>query len=310
MCQSQGKELLDNDKMSPSSPDAITPHGEYGTIPIRRRTPEGGSSRLKPALVRTAPRGLTIVQDSHVGRVRQHNEDAWLTLDLSYQENDGQTMIALLILADGMGGHADGDLASTLAVRTAAACVMQDAILPYLSPEVVGAQRYSLHETLVRAVQVANEAVYRSLPDAGTTLTMALVLKQKAYLAHVGDSRAYLLENGNLRRITRDHSLAARLVETGQTTPEEMLGHRNILYRAVGHSSTIEVDTHTESFVDGSCLLLCSDGLWAKMSDSEIAKVLMSESDAQSAVGKLITVANERGGEDNITLILAVCNEG
>ncbi|MGQ9502263.1 MAG: PP2C family protein-serine/threonine phosphatase [Anaerolineae bacterium] len=265
---------------------------------------------MKPALVRTAPRGLTIAQGSHVGRVRQRNEDAWLTLDLSYRGNDDQTIMALLILADGMGGHASGDLASTLAVRTAAACVMQDTVLPYLSPEVAGAQQFSIHETLVRAVQVANEVVYRSLPHAGTTLTMALVLAQKAYVAHVGDSRAYVLKNGTLRRITRDHSLAARLVETGQTAPEEMVDQRSILYRAVGHSDTIEVETHTESFLDGSCLLLCSDGLWAKVSDSEIAEVLLHEPDAQSAVGTLITMANERGGEDNITLILAVNNEG
>jgi protein phosphatase len=265
---------------------------------------------LKPAIVRTAPRGLTVVQNSHIGRVRQHNEDAWLVLDLSYRENDAHVMVALLILADGMGGHASGDLASALAARTAAACVMQDIMPSYLSPEVAGTPHYSLHEALVHAVQVANETVYRNLPHAGTTLTMALVLGRKAYVAHVGDSRAYVLENGTLRRITRDHSLAARLVETGQTISEEMVGQRNILYRAVGHSNTIEVDTYTESLFDGSCLLLCSDGLWSKMSDAEIAEVLMGETDAQFAVNKLIAMANERGGEDNITVILAVCNEG
>ncbi|MDW8072100.1 MAG: protein phosphatase 2C domain-containing protein [Anaerolineae bacterium] len=265
---------------------------------------------VKPTLVRTAPCGLTIAQGSDVGRVRQHNEDAWLILDLRYRANDDQAMAVLLVLADGMGGHARGHLASTLAVRTAAACMMQDVMLPYLSSEVAGAQQYSLHETLVRAVQVANTTVYRSLPNAGTTLTMALVLGQRAYLAHVGDSRAYMLENGVLRCITRDHSLAARLAETGHTAPEEIAGQRNILYRAVGHSDTIEVDTYTESLLDGSCLLLCSDGLWTKMSDSEITKVLMSEADVRSAVSTLITLANERGGEDNVTAILAVYNEG
>ncbi len=296
--------------MNVSSPHVTAPQGEYGAIPIRRRTSQRASSELKPALVRAAPRGLTIVQDSHVGKVRQRNEDAWLALNLSYREEGGdQTALALLILADGMGGHTNGELASTLAVRTAAACVMQDAILPYLSPEVAGDQQYSLHEALVRAVQVANEAVYRSLSHSGTTLTMALILARKAYVAHVGDSRAYLLEGGNLRRITRDHSLAARLVETGQTTSEETVDQRNILYRAVGHSDMIEVDTHSELLLDGSCLLLCSDGLWSKMSDSEISEVLMGESDAQSAVGKLIAIANERGGEDHITLILAMYKE-
>jgi len=296
--------------MGLSSPDSNASPGEYGTIPIKRRAAQGMSSDLKPAIVRTAPRGLTIVQSSHTGQVRQHNEDAWLVLDLSYWENNAQVMVALLILADGMGGHASGDRASTLAVRTAAACVMQDIMLSYLSPEVAGSPRYSLHEALVHAVQVANETVYRGLPHAGTTLTIVLVLGRRAYVAHVGDSRAYVLENGNLRRITRDHSLAARLLETGQNAPEEIISQRNILYRAVGYSDTVEVDTHTESFVDGSCLLLCSDGLWSKMSDTEIAEVLIGEPDVHSAVNKLIAIANERGGEDNITAILAVCNEG
>lgn len=297
--------------MGYSSPeDSIVSQGKYDTIPMRRRPSQKASSRSKLAIVRTAPPGLTIVQDSHIGRVREHNEDAWLVLNLSCCKDDDPNALALVILADGMGGHTGGDLASTLAVRTAAARVIQDTLLPYLSPEAAGSQQYSLHETLARAVQGANEAVYRSLPNAGTTLTMALILAQKAYIAHVGDSRAYVLEDGHLRRITRDHSLAARLIEAGQTLSEEMMSQRNILYRAVGHSDTIEVDTHTESLLDGSCLLLCSDGLWSKMSDAEIAEVLMRETDARSAVSKLITIANERGGEDNITVILAIHNAG
>jgi|YNPNPStandDraft_1061719.scaffolds.fasta_scaffold35611_2 serine/threonine protein phosphatase PrpC len=294
--------------MDLSSVDTTASHREYSTIPTGRRASQKASSVLKPMLVRSAPRGLTIAKGSHIGRVRQLNEDAWLVLDLSYRGRSGHTMMALLILADGMGGHANGDLASALAVRAAAACVMQDAILPYLSAEMSGAQHYSIHETLVRSVKAANEVVYHNLPHAGTTLTMALVLERKVYVAHVGDSRAYLFEDGKLRCITRDHSLAAKLVETGQTPSEEIVGHRNILYRAIGQNITIEVDTHTEPFLDGSCLLLCSDGLWTKISDDEIAETLMSESDTQSAVGKLIATANERGGEDNITLILAVCN--
>ncbi len=295
--------------MMGSSPDAITPHVEHDAIQVHRKIPHGMSDTLKPSLVRNAPRGLTIFGGSHIGRVREHNEDAWMALSLSNEASGNQTDVALLLLADGMGGHTSGDMASALAVRAAAVRVMQDVVLPFLSSEVAGTQHYALHETLVRSVETANAVVRHNVPQAGTTLTMALILGQRVYIAHVGDSRAYLLGKGSLRRITHDHSLAARLIETGQTIPEETSAHRNILYRAVGQRATIEVDTHTESFPDGSCLLLCSDGLWAKVSDAEIAEVLMNEPNAQAAVDKFIALANERGGDDNVTLILAVRNE-
>jgi serine/threonine protein phosphatase PrpC len=254
---------------------------------------------------------LTVAKISDIGQVRERNEDAYLAVDVTLHSDDGLDPMGLYIVADGMGGHEKGELASSLAAQVSAHQIMEDVILPFLSGHKEDGPRRPINEALIQAIQAANLNVYQQVPDAGTTLTLALVFGQKAYIAHVGDSRAYMFNQKTLRQITQDHSLVARLVELGQATPEEALTHthRNVLYRAVGQAGSLEVDTYLQPFPVGSCLLLCSDGLWGMISDSEITDILTNATTPQAGLGKLAATANQNGGDDNITAVLVFMGE-
>jgi len=178
---------------------------------------------------------VVVGHTSHVGRVRSHNEDAALTLEANYSGDDGLEPFGLFVIADGMGGHQAGEVASSLAVRTVASQIMRDVYIPYLLG-VHDSDQMPLMDALQNAVESANEAVHSQVPGSGTTLTCALVINQRACLAHVGDSRAYLYYNQQLKQVTRDHTYVDKLVELGQLTVEAAAVHpqRNVLYRAVG----------------------------------------------------------------------------
>jgi len=280
------------------------------TVEIRRRATETLPQPARLALVLNASPGLTVAKGTHVGQIRQRNEDSHVVIESVYCGGGASIALALLIVADGMGGHRSGDVASLLAARVAAAHIAQGVFLPLLAGEERSSQQRPLTETMVKSVEAANGAVFRQVPQAGTTLTMALVFGDRVYLAHVGDCRAYIFNDDGLKCITQDHSVIARLVQTGQATPEETLTHthRNVLYRAVGQADVVEVDTYMHHFSVGTCLLLCTDGLWGKVPDAEMGEVLAQSPSAQAAVNTLLQTANERGGDDNITVILAVHN--
>ncbi|HEY84918.1 MAG TPA: serine/threonine-protein phosphatase, partial [Chloroflexi bacterium] len=183
--------------------------------------------------------------------------------------------------------------------------------LPDLTRNENSASQLPINEVLNAAVIAANHAVLEQVPEAGTTLTIAVVTGHYAYLAHVGDSRAYLYHDGQLQQITQDHSLVARLVELGQATAEEALTHpqRNVLYRAIGQSGTLEVETYFQSLPVNAYLLICSDGLWGMVPDDEITHILASATTPEDGVDKLIDAANANGGDDNITAILVGIGE-
>jgi protein phosphatase len=173
-------------------------------------------------------------------------------------------------------------------------------------------------ERLREAIEHSSEVIVRYGKDhsdargLGSTVTAVLVANGRAYIANVGDSRTYLLRNHHLQRITRDHSLVARLVEAGQIEPEEVYDHpnRNLIYRSLGAGKAeVEVDIFTEALQPGDILLLCSDGLWEMVRDPEIEAVLEETPDLDKACEQLIERANENGGEDNITAILVRCDE-
>ncbi len=255
----------------------------------------------------TKPGYLRVGRATHVGRVRGHNEDALfiLTTDqlglMASEESFG-----LFILADGMGGHKAGEVASMLATRTAAHHLIADLLIPYLNTDAHSSTRKSITEALVEAVEAADETIKAQAIGGGTTLTCALLLGDHAYLAHVGDSRAYSFANATLQQITRDHTLVDRLVEMGQITPNEALFHpqRNVLYRAVGQGDGIEVDTCIVPLLSNSQILLCSDGLWGMVPDDQLAAILGQGLPPQETCDWLIETANLAGGKDNITAVL------
>jgi protein phosphatase len=251
-------------------------------------------------------RRLQIGHASDVGLVRPHNEDASLVVESVFEGDQTPETVGLFVVADGMGGHQAGEVASALAARVVASYLMQEVYIPYLRQAAHQSDQLSLTEALQQAVEAANQAVHAQVPGSGTTLTCALVINSRAYLAHVGDSRAYLYYNQELRQITRDHSYVDKLVELGQISAEAAAVHpqRNVLYRAVGQGEQLEIDIHLLDLPGGSRLLLCSDGLWGMLSDNIIQAVLASAHTPQEACQELIAAANEAGGRDNITAVV------
>ena len=217
-----------------------------------------------------------------VGRVREGNEDSYMVQD------------PLFAVADGMGGHQGGEVASSLALET----------LKQITDEP--------ESELAGVVQEANRVVFRKasqdpgLAGMGTTLTAVLGEGEALRLAHVGDSRAYLLRDGELKRITKDHTIVERLVEEGRITQREAEIHpqRSILTRALGVDEEIQVDEDTIEVRPGDRLLLCSDGLTGMVSEEDILQILTDAEDPQTASERLVDAANEAGGQDNITAVV------
>ncbi len=247
---------------------------------------------------------LAVKAATDLGLKRSQNEDShtvWLPDDPAERERRG----ALIIVADGMGGSLAGEVASHLAVDTVLRCYRD-------------AEGDDTAENLREAVEAANEAVHNEslthpdLSGMGTTCTVLVVRDRSAFLAHVGDSRAYLVRNGSIQQVTRDHSLVAQLVQRNQITPEEARvdPRRNVVTRSVGVSAAVEVDVEQVDgpLSAGDTFLLCSDGLHGLVSDPELAAGASSP-DLEQACKDLIALANERGGNDNITVVLARVQE-
>ncbi len=289
-----------------------------------------------PAPESLPARGIRIVvgQSTDAGTVRELNEDSLLCFTLSAAfESMTAPVIGLLAVADGMGGHDGGEIASRLALQVLARDVIRHIILPVgLSPDATAPDRVSdkedgrdsapgrvsgrdeerLAAILGSAVVAANDAVYLARQkrgnDMGTTLTAALVYEGGLVLAHAGDSRAYRWGDDGLERLTTDHSLVARMIENGKAGPDEIYTHpqRNVIYRSIGDTPAVEVDTSVLPLSPGDRLLLCSDGLWEMIRDEGIADVMMMEADPQAACEHLVNRANLAGGDDNISVIVAL----
>ncbi|MBI4771955.1 MAG: serine/threonine-protein phosphatase [Chloroflexi bacterium] len=232
--------------------------GSLATIPIQHTAPHPAPEPVHSTQIRFA-----ISYD--VGRVRPHNEDTLFVFTSNLIGDESLPGFGLFIVADGMGGYLLGERASGTAIRAMAGMTLESVYLPLLRGN--PPERADLQRSLEAAVHAANRAVNEEVPGSGTTLTAALVLGHRVSLAHVGDSRAYLVEKDGLQPITRDHSLVQRLIELGQITREEAAthAHRNVLIRAVGQDGELEVDIGTTPLAGGSRLLLCSDGLWGSL---------------------------------------------
>lgn len=251
--------------------------------------------------------GLIFGQISDIGLTRANNQDAIGALVASTHGAISRLDFGLFIVADGMGGHQDGEKASALAVQMLETEIISQVYLPLKRPDSEAAAPIS--ETLLAAVEKVNAAVNQTVPEGGCTLTAAVLVGSLLFVAHVGDTRLYLITDSNIEQITRDHTLVQRLVELGQLTPEEAKEHpqRNVLYRAIGQAEELEIDTLTRRLPPGAHLLLCSDGLWGSVSDDEMRDIVRRQSiSPQEACGKLTALANTRGGADNISVIVAL----
>jgi PPM family protein phosphatase len=260
------------------------------------------------------PDSVTLVfgRRTDVGKERSLNEDSLLTLDITSVFRSVNAPVGLFVVADGMGGHDAGDVASQLAIRT----VAQVAVGEVLAPAASGESLPQVKEWLTEAIHAANQAVYDQCEatdsDMGTTLVMALFVDAVATVANVGDSRAYLLKQrgkereGGIVQITTDHSLVERLVAIGQLTPEEAARHpqKNVIYRVIGDKHPPEVDLFEKHLEPGDALLLCSDGLSGMVADREMWRIWHTSASPQDACDRLIEAANQAGGVDNITAVI------
>ena len=241
-----------------------------------------------------------------VGKQRELNEDSLLALTTTMAGNSGNLPFGLYIVADGMGGHQFGEVASNAAIRTVAGYVLRK-FHPYLFHVKTDTMDESFQEIMQAAVSEAQRVIQREAPGSGTTLTAALVLGQQITIAHVGDSRAYFVyPDGRIEPITRDHSLVKRLEELGHITPEEAANypHRNVLYRALGQGEILDPDIFTLGFPQPGFLMLCSDGLWGVVSEQDLVRSVVDAPNLQRACQNLISAANTAGGPDNISVII------
>lgn len=267
---------------------------------------ETAETAIIPTSPQSASYDLQVGLASDPGRVRGRNEDTSLAMQFMLAQHGQPPLpMGLFIIADGMGGHAEGQEASALAVRITARHILNQVHLPLLSDQDEAVVRAPINEVLESSIDIAHEAVVRRYPAAGTTMTMALALGDGLYIAHIGDSRAYLGERNRLHLLTRDHSMAARLQEMGQTAPGEASVQRNILYKALGQGSRVDPDILYHDLDPGQYLLLCCDGLWDKVDDGEMSAIVEASPTPGVACKNLVTRANENGGEDNISVILA-----
>ena len=240
--------------------------------------------------------------NTDVGNARTLNEDSYLV-----KSYNGNSLLA--IIADGMGGHNAGEKASRLAV---------DAMASYIdskNPDIYGFSDRKICMTLEAGVKTVNSEVYaesklsETLNGMGTTLVTCLLSGNDYHVSNVGDSRMYVIENGQMRQITKDHSYVAELIEIGVITKEQAITHpkKNVITRAIGSEDDIESDVFYGSLCAGSYIILCTDGLTNMVGEDEICDVILNSDSIKLASETLIDKANEAGGRDNITLIIIKC---
>ncbi len=240
-----------------------------------------------------------------IGKQRDHNEDSLFTFSAATGGESSSAPLGLYIVADGMGGHQFGEVASSAAVRTMASYMLKRFHTYLVSPS--EGMEEPLQEMMRAAITEAQKAVTQAAPGSGTTLTAALVLGQQMTIGHVGDSRAYAVRpDGRIEALTRDHSLVKRLEELGQISSEEAAAHpqRNVLYRALGQGEVLEPDIFTAQFPQPGYLLICSDGLWSVLPDDNLSSLVTVAPNLQEACQRLVEAANDAGGPDNITAVL------
>lgn len=241
---------------------------------------------------------LDVGYGTHVGRKRKVNEDNFAVY-VPRESEEAERVGALFVVADGMGGHAKGEVASRIAVERIRDSYQQS-------------QQTPLEERLASALREANAAIWEEAAQQvhhagmGTTVVCAVVAGHELLVTNAGDSRAYLVRHGRPRQLTRDHSWVGEMIALKRLTPDEARRHRmrNVITRCLGGRPELEVPPYPrEPLVAGDAVVLCTDGLWGTTDDAEIAR-LVSALPAQVAADRLVALANDKGGPDNITVIV------
>ncbi|MGI8587529.1 MAG: Stp1/IreP family PP2C-type Ser/Thr phosphatase [Chloroflexia bacterium] len=265
---------------------------------------------------RAPSRGLRSGRISDLGRRRELNEDSLSAIECQVVQESVSASVGVYAVADGMGGHAGGEVASGLAIAAVTEGLLRRFIMPQAGRQAGEPAGEEITRLLTDVVRDAAERVHAERVaqgnDMGTTLVAALVAGQTAYIANLGDSRAYILEPDGFRQITVDHSLVQQLVDMGQISEDEAKTHpyRSMIYKSLGEQPDVEADIFVEQLMPGTRILLCSDGLSGMVPDERLREVLSTESDPQAACARLIAEANEAGGTDNITAVAVYVEAG
>jgi len=306
----------------PGRPSRPQTAGASQAVPGPRTGPPGqvppqpaGASPTGPIITRSLRQNAGYT--THRGKVREHNEDFVGKYLLGMDQNADTSDLGLYLVADGMGGHQAGELASRavneviiqqIQANQAALQTGTRISRATINLDAIAAPSEILRAAIQKGNQVLLQVRQKIGGDRGTTITAALVIGSKAYIANVGDSRTYLMRQGRLTQVTHDHSVVDALVRSGQIRPEEVRRHpqRNQVYRTMGDRPNVEIDLFTEDLVAGDRLLLCSDGLWEMVLDAQIEQMLLQSNTPQTACDRLVQAANANGGEDNVTAIVVL----
>lgn len=243
---------------------------------------------------------------SSIGVQRDHNEDALFAMSTILVSNSLDLPTGLYIVADGMGGHLHGEIASEVAVDAMSSEVISKLQL-FSRHRLLNDREDAVQQLMSDGIHSAHEAILEQAPGGGSTLTAILILNDQLTIAHIGDSRAYHINSdGSPKVLTTDHSLVQRLQDLGQITSDEAAVHpqRNVLYRALGQAEKIDEELITSPIPSSGYLVICSDGLWGLVPDEEMVEIITSADSLQDASQKLIQAANVAGGPDNVTVII------
>ena len=241
-----------------------------------------------------------------VGMKRTHNEDYFSLLEQDQ----------LFLVADGMGGHASGEVASKMAAETMQEFFTRSQDDDVTWPYKMDRQLSFVENRLVVGVKMANQRIYEAalkdlrLKGMGTTIVGGQIVGDKLYIAHVGDSRCYRIRDGKIQQMTRDHSLLEDYKDAKPGMSEEeqrKFPHKNVITRALGMRDTVQVDLHAQDIVPGDTYVFCSDGLSGMIEDDVILKIVVANPDLEVSVSALVEAANQAGGTDNVTVLALQC---
>ncbi len=302
---SRKKSFLEVDTLPIKTLEEETEGGKTTLRLFPNQDPKDGDHDPKTKPIVTPPQLIASCAQSP-GIQRDHNEDALFCLTTLITGNGEATPFGIYIVADGMGGHQHGEVASEVAVKTMASHLVREVFIHHISPDSQPPDE-SLQEIMKKGIHKAHEKVLGEASGGGTTLTALTILGKQMTIAHVGDSRIYQIDsNSRMTSLTRDHSLVRRLEELGQLTPKEAAvdPRRNVLYHALGQGTPLEPEIISVPCPHSGYVLVCSDGLWGVISETMITDIIQNNDSLPGACQEMVDASNRAGGPDNITVIL------